>query len=350
MGQLRREGAIFISFDTVTLASIFAGFMVLAMVSDKLVVDMKAVFVRAFTLIGSGETLTYLFVQREAFQILKLIVPDLIVITLGVAITATLAVMLQTDWNIRDKTIKFDLNSLNPINGIKRIFSVQGFVHTFKALVKLAIILPIAYYSLKHYAPSMVGLIHLSIVEVFSFTSDALSSIFWKILYVLFAIAIFDYFYGKFQWLKNNRMTKQEVKEERKSIEGDEETKRRIQMKGLQRIMQRLTSEVPKADVVVTNPTHFAVALKYERGKMSAPIVVAKGMDFLAQRIKEIARESGVPVLERKVLARALYSSTEVGSEIPHDLFKAVAEVLAYVYRLKNPYAYQNQASTTAKT
>jgi flagellar biosynthesis protein FlhB len=348
MSQLRKEGALFISMDTVTMLSIFSGFMVLAFVVNHLAFNMKLVLIREFKLIGTLEPLTYGLVEREALALLGLVAPDIIIITLVVSAVATLAVMLQTGWNVRDRKIRFDWSMLNPIAGIRRIFSIYGVVNTLKSIFKLGLILPIAYFGLKGFAPQMIGLIHLGVPEVLSFTGVAISSLFWKILYVLFGMALFDYFWGYFQWLKNNKMTKQEVKEERKSIEGDEETKRKIQMKGLQRIMQRIQQSVPRADVVVTNPTHYAVALKYERGIMRAPVVVAKGADFLAQRIKEIAREANVPVLERKVLARALYSSTEVGSEIPYDLFKAVAEVLAYVYRLKNPYAYMKQATPQA--
>ncbi|RME57385.1 MAG: EscU/YscU/HrcU family type III secretion system export apparatus switch protein [Candidatus Dadabacteria bacterium] len=165
--------------------------------------------------------------------------------------------------------------------------------------------------------------------------------LFWQIFAVLLILAIIDYFWGKHQWLKQYKMTKQEVKDEKKAVEGDEETRKKIQAKGFQRIIQRIQQSVPNADVVITNPTHLAVALKYDKETMTAPKVVAKGRGFIAERIKRIAKEAGVPVLERKPLARALYESVEVGAEIPRALYRAVAEVLAYVYRLKNPYAYQ---------
>ncbi|MCB0318343.1 MAG: EscU/YscU/HrcU family type III secretion system export apparatus switch protein, partial [Bdellovibrionales bacterium] len=227
----------------------------------------------------------------------------------------------------------------------KKVFSVQGVVTTLKAVVKLILILPIGFLSLKTFAPEMVMLIHLTVEDVLSYTGKACSSIFWKILYILIALAVIDWFWTKYQWLKQNKMTKDEVKDERKMVEGDEKTRRRILSKGMERIAQRIRDSVPQADVVVTNPTHFAVAIKYDRETMTAPKVVAKGRGFLAKRIREIARTSGVPVLERKSLARALYKSTEVGSEIPYELFKAAAEVLAYVYRLKNPYKYlKNEA------
>lgn len=168
--------------------------------------------------------------------------------------------------------------------------------------------------------------------------------LFWKLTYILIALALIDYVWGKYQWLKMNKMTKDEVKDERKSIEGDEETRRRIMWKGINRVMQRIKQGVKKADVVVTNPTHFAVALKYDRNNMDAPVVVAKGVDFMALKIRELAKDANVPIVERRELARALYSSVEVGKEIPYELFKAVAEVLAYVYKLRNPWANRQAA------
>jgi flagellar biosynthetic protein FlhB len=224
---------------------------------------------------------------------------------------------------------------LNPIVGIRRIISIQGFVNFLKSLCKLILILPIGYWALKAQAPEMVRLIHTSIPEVMSLAGTAMKAVFWKIMYVLIALAVFDLVWGKFNWLRTNKMTKQEVKDERKATEGDETMRRKMISKGMQRLVQRLKKSVPKADVIVTNPTHFAVALQYDRVRGGAPIVVAKGADFMAFRIREIAKEHGIPILERKALARSLYASTEVGAEIPRELFKAVAEVLAYVYRLK---------------
>ncbi|MCB0330939.1 MAG: EscU/YscU/HrcU family type III secretion system export apparatus switch protein, partial [Bdellovibrionales bacterium] len=230
--------------------------------------------------------------------------------------------------------------------GVKRMFSPKTFVRTGASILKLTIILPIAYYALKKFAPSMVMLMHLNLSQIFEFTTDALFYVFWKILYVLIAFALFDYFYSKWQWLRQNRMTKEEVKDERKSIEGDEKTKRQIQAKGLQRIMERIQNSVPQADVIITNPTHYSIALKYDRESMAAPKVIAKGKGFLALRIRKIAKAHGIPILERKLLARALYASCEVGTEIPKDMFKAVAQVLAYVYKLKNPHAARQWSRT----
>ena len=341
MGELRKKGAVHYSSELSHTLSLLAGFLVLRMIWSGMFSDMKLIMTRALKAIADSEPLTIQTLHRALLWVLYLLTPDILCLSGLVAAVAILATGLQTKWCVREKIVNLQLSHLNPVNGFKRVFSGNGIMNTARALVKLALIIPLSYLALKALAPAMVSMVHLSLEEVFHFTGLAIGKLFWKILYVLFALALFDYIWTKRQWLRQNRMTKQEVKEERKSVEGDEETRRKIQIKGMQRIIQRIKKSVPLADVVITNPTHYAVALKYDRNKMHAPTVVAKGAGFVAQRIKEIAREAGVPVLERKALARALYDAVEVGSEIPYELFRAVAEVLAYVYRLKNPYAYQ---------
>jgi flagellar biosynthetic protein FlhB len=292
-------------------------------------------------MIGEQPALDTMELRNGFIALIRLLAPNIFIITIAIASVASLAVMLQTNWNRREKWFRLRWDFLNPITGVRRIVSIAGFVNVLKAIAKLALVLPVAYYALQSFAPQMVRLVHMSISDVFTVTGLALQSVFWKMMYIFIALAIFDVAWGKFQWLKRNKMTKEEVKDERKAIEGDEAMRRKIISKGMARLAQKLKKSVPTADVVVTNPTHYAVALKYDRNRFAAPIVVAKGTDFIAQRIREIAKESGIPVLERKALARALFASTEVGSEIPRDLFKAVAEVLAYVYRLKNPHAHK---------
>ncbi|MCL4148462.1 UNVERIFIED_CONTAM: hypothetical protein GTU68_018142 [Idotea baltica] len=238
---------------------------------------------------------------------------------------------------MKEGFIKVKFDQLNPITGIKKVFSISSLVSTLKAIFQLTFILPIGYFSLKEYAPEMVMLIHLSIPDVLQYMGRGAWDLFWKIMYILIFFALFDFFWTKYQWLKQNKMTKEEVKDEKKSQEGDEKTKMQIKQKGLKRIAERIYQSVEQADVVVTNPTHYAVALKYDRDNMDAPRVLAKGRGFLALRIRKFAKEANVPILERKLLARALYASVDIGREIPGDLFKAVAEVLAYVYRIKKP-------------
>ena len=191
----------------------------------------------------------------------------------------------------------------------------------------------------------MTMLVHTTVDNLLALTGVAIMDLFWKIFTVLLIFAIFDRFWGKYQWLRQNKMTKDEVKDERKAVEGDEETKREIKNRGLTRLMQQIMSSVPNADVVVTNPTHYSVALKYDRDTMRAPTILAKGKGFRALRIREVARDAGVPILQRKPLARALFHTGEEGKEIPYELYRAVAELFAYVYKLKNPHAAAMQTA-----
>lgn len=344
MGQIREEGQMHISNDVVMVVTLLSGFYLLGVIWSWLWQDFQLCMITCYRMIEHAHEVSLNTVYFGFLSLLKLFGPDMLFLVVGVAGAASLSVMLQTQWNVKKKKIHFRWDLIKPIQGLKRIFSVQGFVTTLKAILKLCLILPIAYIALKRFAPDMIKLVHMSIPSILVYVADAIMYLYWKIMYILIAMAIFDYAWGKHRWLKTNKMTKDEVKDERKSVEGDEQTKKRIINKGLQRIMQRIMNTVPKADVVVTNPTHYAVALKYERDQMAAPVVVAKGKGFLALRIREIAKQHGVPVLERKALARSLYGSVEVGAEIPNALFRAVAEVLAYVYRLKNPHAFRQQA------
>ncbi len=347
MEQFRKEGAIYMSNDVVVVASLASGFLALYFVWGWFFSSFKILFVEAFKKIGDGEPLTPSYIMKGLIDLAILLGPQVAVVVVTVSIVASLAVLFQTKWNVKEKKIHFKFSYLNPITGIKRIFSIHGFMNTLKAFLKLALIIPIAYFAMRDEVAKMILLIHMNLEQVLTFTGIEMWRLFWRILYVLIALAVFDWVWGKYQWLRTNKMTKDEVKDERKAIEGDETTKRRIIAKGLQRIIQRISKSVPQADVVITNPTHISVALKYDRKTMRAPTVVAKGKGFVAQRIREIAKESQVPIVERKPLARALYDSCEVGAQIPHELYKAVAEILAYVYRLKRPWQYAQSSAST---
>lgn len=341
--EIRKEGAIYHSMDLEHALVLLAGFVVVSYMWNILYRDMRYMMYRSFSMIGESQTLAANDLVNGFVRVCFLFLPDLLLITGVVGAVAALSVFIQTNFNRRDKFIKFRWDFVNPIKGLKRIFSIHGVMNVFKAIAKMSLVLPIGYFALLGFSPEMVRLVHMSLPDVLALTGAALTKVFWKIMYVFFAIAIVDVAWGRFQWLKQHKMTKDEVKDERKSVEGDETMRRKIIAKGQQRLVNKLKSSVPKADVVVTNPTHYAVALKYDRERFAAPIVVAKGTDFMAQRIKEIAAEHKIPILERKSLARALYASTEVGSEIPRELFRAVAEVLAYVYRLKRPRTYSQE-------
>ena len=349
MSQLRDKGQLHYSAEVVQVGGLMMGFLVLSSMWGWLYHDLMLVFSTSFSMIADSEPLSVQQVRDGGLRLALLIGPALLTIMGSIALVASFAMLIQTNFNVKKKWIEFQWHMLNPMNGLKRIVSVQGVVNVAKALLKLAIILPLSYFAIKGFAPQMVRLVHLGIQDILRFVGEGISYLFWRILYIMIAMAIVDWVWGKFRWLHTNKMTKDEVKDERKSVEGDEETKRKIINKGLQRIMLRIKQSVRKADVVVTNPTHYAVALRYERSAMRAPKVVAKGADHMALRIREIAKEAGVPVLERKALARALYHSTEVGAEIPYDLFKAVAEVLAFVYRMKGGSRSRSSSSAGAR-
>lgn len=335
MGEYRKQGQLHVSPEVSSVSALFSGFLALSYGSSWMFGSMQEYIQSTYRSFSKTEPLTETSVYQLTLHTLSIFGPQVLFVALIVAVTAILAVFLQTDWNVKEKKVEFRWSFLNPVAGLQKIFSIQGIVRTLKSVFKLAIILPIGYFALKGHATGMINLVHMQISSVMAFTAAAIKDLFWQIMYVLIAFAIFDYFWSRYMWFRQNKMTKDEVKDERKALEGDEATKRKIQAKGLQRIMERIRTSVPQADVVITNPTHFAVAIKYDRSTMKAPKVIAKGKGFLALRIRQMAKDAGVPVLERKPLARALYAATEVGSEIPYDLFKAVAEVLAYVYRLK---------------
>ena len=230
-------------------------------------------------------------------------------------------------------TLKFD--RIDPIAGFGRLFSMRGAVKTALGVVKVLLISMIAYLVIAPELPSIVQLPNLTTVAGLHRIWTMMLELATWLIVVMLLLGIADFFYQKWQHNKDLRMTKQEVKEERKSMDGDPHVRgrRRQMMRAI--AMQRVGQAVPSADVVVTNPTHYSVAIKYDPEKMAAPRVVAKGADFMAMRIRQLASLHAVPMVERPALARALYAAVEIGQEIPQEQYQAVAEVLAYVYRLE---------------
>jgi flagellar biosynthetic protein FlhB len=243
----------------------------------------------------------------------------------------------QVGFKISLKALKPKFTKFNPISGLKRIFgSTHSFIEILKSLVKLVIIGGFTYSILSGLVLNASMLAELTIPEVVNYMIEAAYTLLWKIALLYALIAAIDFIYQKYKFKKELMMTKQEVKEENKQLEGDPKIKSRIRRLQYQSAKSRMMKNVPKADVVITNPTHFAVALRYDLKKDSAPRVLAKGVDELAQRIKAIAIENDVPIHEDRELARALFKYCNIGDEIPAKLFKAVAQILAYLYKLKN--------------
>lgn len=227
------------------------------------------------------------------------------------------------------------IDRINPLGGFKRIFSLSSLVEGFKSVLKLIAVTAATYMLLKSEILGSASMIDMESQQLVAYMGNTGFRLIAGVCIGLFVIAALDFAYQKFRFHKSLMMTKQEVKQEHKSREGDPLLKARIRSMQREMARKRMMQEVPKADVIVTNPTHIAVAIKYDGEKMAAPRVVAKGADLVAQRIKEVARKNNIPLVENVPLARALHKSVKVGGVVPRALYQAVAEVLAYVYRLK---------------
>ncbi|HMK57010.1 MAG TPA: flagellar biosynthesis protein FlhB [Dissulfurispiraceae bacterium] len=285
---------------------------------------------RGVTLRLTEATLMDVF-KADTMQMGIVMLPLFLLIFVGVMAVH----FLQTGFLISSNPLTPDLTKLDPLQGIKRIFSINTLYETVKGLLKVAVLGAILYFMLKKEVFTIPLLVDMDIRTIIDFSFGQIKRIIMISALVLTVFAAADYAFQRWQYSRNLRMTKQEVKEEYKEVEGSPLIKARL--KSIQRELarRRMMQEVPRADVVITNPTHFAVALKYESGRMGAPKVVAKGANLIAAKIREVAGSSGVPVIEDKPLARALYSSIDVNQEIPEVFYKAVAAILAQVYRLK---------------
>jgi len=227
-----------------------------------------------------------------------------------------------------------ELSKIDPIQGLAQKFSLQTLNELLKSLLKIAVVCFVVYKEMRHAMPAFMPLMDEEPGQIMAFVASTTFWIFLKSAILIAIMAAIDYAFQRWQFMKKMRMTKQEIKEEAKQTEGDPQVKGRIRALQMEMARNRMMEAVPSADVVITNPTRLAVALRYDRDNMDAPLVVAKGAGLIAQKIKEIARENGVAIVEDKPLARALFKAVKVDQVIPEDMFQAVAEVLAYVYGL----------------
>lgn len=290
---------------------------------------MRIMYQRAGTMSMAPETMHTLFWEVFLNSIAVLIPLMLAVITAGVV-----GNVAQFGFLFTGEKLTPNFSKMNPISGLKKLISLRSLVELVKSILKLIIIGVVAFLVINRYLDQIPGLMQLSIGNILTFIGQVSFQMCLYTCMVLLLMAILDFSYTKWQHHQDLKMTKQEVKDEYKQREGDPSVKARI--KSVQREMarQRMMEAVPSATVVITNPTHLAIAIKYEEG-MQAPTVVAKGAGFVAQKIKSIAIENDIPTVENKPLARTMFKSTEIGDFIPADLYRAVAEILAYVYRLK---------------
>ncbi|MNM96256.1 Flagellar biosynthetic protein FlhB [compost metagenome] len=330
----RKKGQVAKSQELSGAVVLLSSFLCLLVFGDyfkeRLIYLYSDVFYHRLTMDVTAENVMVLL-GDYGVKLLLLLAPIFLVIL----VMAILANYIQVGFLLTGEPLKMKLSKIDPIKGFKNIFSMRSLVEFLKTLLKLSIIGFLVYSTIWGDRDKIASLGRVSVDDAFGFTAKLTLNLGLKIGAALFVLSVLDYIYQKYEHEKNLKMSKQDIKEEYKKMEGDPLIKGKIRERQRRMALQRMMQEVPKADVIITNPTHFAVALKYDGSKMDAPEVLAKGQDYVALRIKEIAKEHGVVTVENKPLARALFQRSEIGDSIPGDLFQAVAEVLAYVYKLK---------------
>lgn len=341
LSDARNEGQVAKGKDLTSAVMLLVLFMVLRFTVGNMGEGFIECFNKNYTQIGDlftstrGEynmQYTIALIQSAAFDMLKLLIPFF-----GIGFIIAIVIELaQVKWKPTSKPLQPKLSKFNPINGIKRMFSVRTLVSLIKQVVILVVIFIVVYNKLKSRMSDIYMLYDIPLISAIMLLGDIIFDIGTVICVIYTIIGIADYVFEKRKFRKDMMMTKQEVKDEWKNTEGNPEVKNKIRQKMSEASRRRMMQAVPEADVVITNPTHFAVALKYEQNKGKAPVVVAKGEDYLAAKIKEAARENNIEIVENKPLARMLYYNVELDEEIPPELYQAVAEVLAFVYNIKN--------------
>ena len=338
----RKKGQVARSQELNTAFVLLMGFFCLRILWEYIYTNISEYTVYIYTHLAQStsiETIRELFIgimlllAKTSFPVMAAIM----IIGFGINV-------LQVGLMVSTEKIEPKLSKLNPINGFGRIFSKRSLVELVKSLFKIAIIGSFLYMYLKDQIPFMPYLMYFDLGRSLEEIASIIFNMVFKVIAIIIIMAVLDYAYQRWQTTQDLKMSKQEVKDEHKQMEGDPQIKGKIRRKQREMAMMRMMQEVPKADVIITNPTHLAVALMYKQG-MVAPLVIAKGQDLVADRIKQIAKEHKITIVENKPLARALYAAAEVGDMVPNELYQAVAEVLAYVYRLKNRVPKQAQRS-----
>jgi len=336
--KAREEGNVAKSAEFNSVFILFFGLLTLYVLSGTILNHLTSFFKRIFRQGGNfvihTDSVQTLFAESLNTAVTLLTPLMLVTIVIGVGIN-----LAQFGFLFTTKTLQPKASRLDPVAGFKKLFSLKSFVELIKNIVKVLIVALIAYWTISSQKDEYILLMHENVAGIMKFIYG---SAFGLALYAsgaLLALAFLDFLYQKWQYRKDMRMSKQEIKDEIKDAEGDPLIKSTIRSLQRERSRQRMMDAVPEADVVVTNPTHLAVALEYDPEKMAAPKVLAMGARLIAQKIKEIARDHDIPIYENKPLAQSLYKSCKVDQQIPLELFHAVAEVFAYVYQLKHKKA-----------
>lgn len=336
----RKEGKVAKSRELANFAGILSMFLIIKFAISYMGSSFLSIFPEVYNRIpeavtqyqGNVPMTDILFLFRYGMLRVLLICAPVLIVAFGVAF---LCDFVQVQWHPTLKPLTPKFSNLNPANGIKRIFSINSLFELIKSILKLLLIALVTWSYVKDKYPLLFTLYDMTVIQALSLIGETVVDLGIRISLAYAIIAAADFIYQKVKFKNDMKMTKQEVKDEYKQQEGDPQIKGKIRQRMQQASQRRMMQAVPQADVVITNPTHYAVAIVYDGEKNPAPIVLAKGSDYVAQKIKEKARENDVEIVENKPLARMLYANVEVGEAIPPELYQAVAEVLAFVYRLK---------------
>lgn len=338
LDEARKRGQVVQSREITSWAMLFTATVIIVMMGPRIMQNLSDVFVRLLSTAHDIPT-DPMGMEMAVGDLMIAVLAQLALPFLAFIVVAILANLMQTGPLLTTEPMKPSLSKISILKGIERLFSMKSLVEFIKGIAKMIVVGVAAYMAM---APYFDGVEHFSGQEV-SHALEDMEHLFIKMmiaaLIVLFIIAALDYLFQRYSFMQSMKMSKQEMKEEFKQTEGDPLVKGKLRQLREQRARQRMMQAVPEADVVITNPTHYAVALKYDSANMSAPVMVAKGADLIALKIKEIAKENKVTIVENAPLARSLFESMEIDDVIPADYYKAVAEVISYVFRLKGKKA-----------
>lgn len=337
LSDARKKGDVANSQELNTALSLIFVFFALKIFGAGLINKIREIFMFNFEVLKDIDNFFYTDYAANyvafIFSRILLAIAPIFGIVLVVGLTANL---IQVGWHPTTKPLQPKFSKLNPISGFKRLFSSRAIAELIKSLVKFGIIGYAIYSIIKNEIHMIPLILDMELITSITYVANVGINLAINIGVLYLFIALADIIYVRYKRIKKLRMSKQDIKDEYKNSEGDPRIKSKIRQKMLQASMRRMMNDVPSADVIITNPTHFAVAIKYDKDKSEAPMVVAKGADFLAKKIREKATQNDVQIVENKQLARAIYATVDVGKQIPPELYQAVAEVLAFVYKLKN--------------
>ncbi len=329
----RKEGNVAKSMEFSGFVVLFISALIIIFYLKYVSIDLEKYFAFITSLIGKEFTknLIYQIVIKSFLAFIIILAPVMFTIMMA----GVLANVFQTGFLFTTKPIMPKLEKINPLKGFKRLFSAKTIIEGIKMTLKVAVAFGVGYYLFLGFLNEIPKLALMTVLEQIRWFSQKAVILIFSMMAVFLVFALIDFIYQRYSYKKSLRMSKQEIKDEFKQTEGNPEIKAKIRQLQREMSKKRMMAEVPKADVVITNPTHYAVAIRYDKEKEEAPRVIAKGVDNLALKIKEIAREAGVMIVENRPLARELYKSVEIEEIIPPKLYQAVAEVLTFVYKAK---------------